>query len=399
MRNYRPFAIPVCIVLSAVAAMAAGGPPGAGGPPPPPEVAVMTVQPETIPVWFSYVGVTAASKRVEIRSRVQGFLDSRDFEEGARIEEGTVLFTIDPRPFEADLQVAKAQVQQAESRLELAATEVKRLQSVTVPGAIAESDLDQQLAERTNAAASVRLAEAQLAKAELEVGYTTVKAPLTGYIGKALKEIGSLVDASQNSLLAEMSQVDPMYVSFRVSERDYLAWRTDVNEGTLILANGEEAYLEITLLDGTVFEGRGDIDFEDVSVDVLTGSVEMRASFANPDFTLKPGQFVKARIVGWMRPDTLTVPQRAVSQSPQGAYVYVVGEDKKASLRHITAGSWSAENWIVESGVKAGDQVIVEGLVKVQPGIEVNPVPYNAPEAAVAAEASPDDDAAAKVAP
>ena len=349
---------------------------GADGPPPPPEVSFITVEPETVPVWFEYIGITEESKRVEIRSRIQGFLESRDFDEGLRISEGTLLFTIDPRPFQADVEVAKAQVAQAETRLRLAEQEVNRLQSVTVPGAIAASDVDKQMAEQANAAASLRLAKAQLAKAELELGYTTVSAPLDGYIGKALKEIGSLVDAGQNSLLAVMSQVDPMYVSFRISEREYLAWRNAVADGTLKLAEGDRDYLEITLLDGTVYPERGAINFEDVAVSLETGSVELRATFTNPEFNLKPGQFVKARVMGWVRPNTIAVPQAAVSQSPQGAYVYVIGPDDKAELRHIETGTWSGKDWIVDHGLSAGDHVIVEGLVKVQPGLVVNPTPY-----------------------
>ena len=225
---------PVTFVVAfffAHAAFGAAGPPGAGGPPPPPAVSVITVEPQTLPVWFEYIGVTEASKVVEIRSRIQGFLESRDFEEGTRVDEGSRLFGIDRLPFEADVEVANAEVAQAETRLRLAEQEVKRLQSVTVPGAIAASDVDKQMAEQADAAAALRLAKAQLAKADLELGYTSISAPLDGYIGKALKEIGSLVDAGQNSLLAVMSQVDPMYASFRVSEREYLAWRNAASNG------------------------------------------------------------------------------------------------------------------------------------------------------------------------
>lgn len=354
-----------------------GGPHGA---PPPPEVAFITVETRTLPVYYEYIGVTEASKTVEIRARIQGFLESRDFQEGAVITEGTTLFTIDPRSFQADMQIAIAQVEQAEARLKLAEQEVKRLNSVTVPGAIAESDLDKQVAEQKNAAALLRLAKAEKDKAELELSYTTVKAPLTGFIGKALKEIGSLVDSGQNSLLAVMTQVDPIYVSTRVSEREYLGWRNQVEEGTVILDGDNAQYVEITLLDGSIYSERGELNFTDTTLDATTGTVELRASFANPERRLKPGQFVKSRLMGWVRPNTIAVPQRAVSQSPQGAYVFVIGEGEKAELRIITPGPWSNQDWIVENGLKPGERVIVEGLTKVQPGIVVVPTPYTAPQ-------------------
>lgn len=373
------------VFLGGVSAGLAQGPPQ--GPPPPPEVAVITVQPETVPVAYEFVGVTEASKVVEVRARIQGFLDSRDFAEGAYIEQGTKLFTIDPRSFKADQQIAVARVEQAETRLTLAGQDVERLQSVKVPGAIAETDLDKALAEQADAAASLRLAKAELAKAELELSYTIVEAPLTGFVSKAEKEIGSLVDAGANSLLTLMRKVDPIYVSFQISEREYLRYEQEVNDGEIVLADGEDApYLEVTLLDGTVYPERGVIDFESAAINVQTGTVELRATLPNADKRLKAGQFVKVFLRGYVRRDTLTVPLRAVSQSPQGTYIYVVDAENKAQFRTIKPGPWSSQDWIVDSGLAAGEQVVVEGLVKVQPGLVVNPVPYTE-----SSEATPDE--------
>ncbi|MFM1920040.1 MAG: hypothetical protein RLZZ303_1674, partial [Candidatus Hydrogenedentota bacterium] len=217
--------VPLLFLANAVGAQ----PPG--GDPPPPSVGVVTVEAQTLPVNFDYIGVTEASKTVEVRSRVRGFIESRDFDEGAFVKADDRLFTIDPRSFRADLDIALAQVEQAEARLNLAEQEVRRLRSVTEPGAIAQSDLDQRVAEQSNAAAALRLARAQHAKAELELSYTTVQSPLTGYVGKALKEIGSFVDESQNSLLAMVWQVDPIYVSFQISEREYLDFKTRTERG------------------------------------------------------------------------------------------------------------------------------------------------------------------------
>lgn len=349
-----------------------------GGPPPPPQVTFVVVEARSMPVSFDFVGVTEASKVVEVRARVRGFLETREFEEGAMIEEGTRLFLIDPKPFEADMEIAKARVAQAETRLTLAEKDVARLKSVTLPGAIAQSDLDKQLAEQSDAAAALSLAKAELAKAELELGYTQVSAPLTGFIGKAEKEIGSLVDLGTSGLLAVMHQVDPIYVSYQMTERDYLEWRSLEAEGGYTVSDGEGPYLEITLLDGTTYPLRGKLDFESTTVDTSMGSVELRATFDNPERKLKPGQFVRAHMRGYLRPNAIAIPQRAVSESPQGSYVYVLKEDNTAELRIIEPGSWSGADWIIESGLAAGEKVIVDGVTKVQPGTAVTPAPLEA---------------------
>lgn len=380
--KYRVIAFPAFVLALALSCLAAAQPPGEM---PPPEVQVVTVEAQSLPVSFEYVGVTEASKTVEVRSRVRGIVEARAFDEGAEVAAGESLFTIDQRSFQADLDIAAAQVEQAESRLRLADQEVRRLQSVTEPGAIAQSDLDQRIAEQSNASASLRLARAQSAKAELELGYTKVESPLDGYIGKALKEIGSFVDESQNSLLAIVWQVDPIYVSFQVSEREYLALRTQTEAGELTLQNAEPPHVAVTLLDGTELPQRGQIDFESAVVDIQTGTVEMRAVLENPNGNgraLKPGQFVKASLRGWVRPNVLAVPQRAVGQGPQGAFLYVVDAQGKAEYRIVTPGPWSGDNWIIDNGLQPGERVIVEGLIKVQPGI---PVTVVVPEAAAPA--------------
>lgn len=361
------------LVLSALLTNASLAQPG--GPPPPPQVNFVIVETRSVPVTFDFVGVTEASKVVEIRARVRGFLDSRDFEEGAMIQEGTRLFQIDPRPFEADLEIAKAQVAQAEARLKLAEKEVARLKSVSVPGAIAQTDVDKQVAEQTNAAAALNLAKAEQAKAELELGYTTVKAPLTGFVSKAQKEIGSLVDESANGLLTVMRQVDPIYVSYTMTEAEYLKWRKLAADGGYVLNGSDKPFLEIDLLDGSQYPLHGAIDFEDTAISTSTGSVDLRATFENPDNLLKPGQFVRAHMRGYVRPNAIAIPQRAVSESPQGSFVYVIGEGNKAELRIIQPGQWTGSDWIVESGLNPGEKVIVEGIVKVQPGVVVNPAP------------------------
>lgn len=362
---YSAYALLMTILLSTPAV---GQPPAQA---PPPEVTVVTAKPRNLPVEFEYLGVTEASKTVEVRSRTRGFIETRDFDEGALVTADQPLFTIDPRTFQADLEIARAQVAQAESRLHLAGQDVKRLQSVKEPGAISQSDLDQRIAEQSNAAAALRLSRAQLAKAQLELEFTTVESPLDGYVGKALKEIGSFVDEGQNSLLTHVWQVDPIYVSFQVTEREFLALRTQTEVGDLLLNGSEPPHVAVTLLNDVTLPQQGSIDFESAIVDIKTGSVEMRAVLDNPGLLIKPGQFVTATLRGWVRPNVIAVPQRAVGQSPQGAYIYVVNADDTVEFRTVKLGSWSGDLWIIEKGLKAGERVIVEGLVKVQPGIKV----------------------------
>lgn len=347
----------------------AQGPPGQR---PTPKVTVAATETKTVPVQYEYVGLTAPSKTVEVRARIQGFLDSRDFQEGTYVKKGTRLFTIEDSNYLSDREVAAAQVEQAEARLHLSEQEVNRLRSVTQPGAITQRDLDQKVAEYQSASAALRLARAQLAKAELQLSYTKVDAPLTGYVGKTLKEPGSLVDAAQNSLLTIMQQVDPLYVTFKVTESDFISWKHAEADGTLRRIDGDnQMRVEITLLDGRPFSSQGFLDFEDVNLDTKTGTVELRATFENKDRTLKPGQFVKVLLNGWERPDSLVIPRRAVGQAPQGAYVYVLDAENKVESRPVVTGAWSGSDWVILEGLSAGERVIVNGRTKVRPGMQV----------------------------
>jgi membrane fusion protein, multidrug efflux system len=349
---------------------------------PPQEVVVRTLKPETVPVVYEFVGQTQASKVVEIRARVRGFVLKREFEEGRLVQEGQLLYQIDPRSFEADVEVAKAQRERVKVQLANATLQLDRLLSLQQQQAATQKEIDDWRTQQQQARADLRLWEANVAIAELNLSYTNVVSPLKGKVGRTLKDVGSLVDDNTNSLMTTVWQVDPMYVLFSIPEREWLQWKSDVDAGRITLPEPQGSRVQLILLDGSTYDVFGKMDFFDATVNAQTGTATARAVFENkalppkPDATsseeaLKPGQFVRARILGWQRPNALVVPQRAVIQTPNGPIVMLVGEGSKVEVRPIKTGVWSGDEWIVTDGLKAGDVVIVEGFAKAPPGTKV----------------------------
>lgn len=336
-----------------------------------PEVAAAVVTPVTAPGVYEFIAQTAASRTVEVRARVQGFLLKRHFEEGGKVKEGELLFTIDPRNFEADLQKARASLAQAKAAQALSESNLSRVKQGVESGGLPKAELDKAVAQNDEALAQIKLAEANVTNAELELSYTKVTSPVSGTVGRAQKQEGSLVDPGANSLLVESQQVDPIYVNFNVSERDVLQWRADVASGRIKLVSERNLPTEITLSDGTVYQQQGNINFIDVKVDPMTGTAMIRATFPNPDQKLMPGQFVKLRLLGVTRPNVLTVPQESVISTPGGTFVYVIDKENKVERRPVTLGDWLGSDWVVEQGIKPGDRVMVDNLQKVQPGMPV----------------------------
>jgi membrane fusion protein (multidrug efflux system) len=302
---------------------------------------------------------------------VQGFLLQRHFEEGSKVKDGDLLFTIDPRRFEADLQKARASLAQAKAAQALSESNLARVKQGVESGGLPKAELDKAVAQNDEALAQIKLAEANVTNAQLELSYTKVVSPVSGTVGRAQKQEGSLVDAGANSLLVESQQVDPIYVNFNVSERDVLQWRADVASGRIKLVSEKNLPTEMTLSDGTVYQQQGNINFIDVKVDPMTGTAMIRATFPNPEQKLLPGQFVKLRLMGVSRPNVLTVPQESVVSTPGGTFVYVIDKDSKVERRPVTLGDWLGSDWIVEQGIKPGDRVMVDNLQKVQPGMAV----------------------------
>jgi membrane fusion protein (multidrug efflux system) len=355
--------------------------------PPPPEVAVMTVEARTIPIEYENVGRTEASKTVEIRARVAGFLLERTFEEGKAVTEGDLLFRIDPRQYEANLEIARARLAQARATERLAQIDADRFREGAATGATTQREIDQAETELASARASVSLATAEVAKAELDLSYTSILSPVTGEIGRAMKDVGTYLDAGDNSLLAVATQTDPMYVTFPVSERDWLTWREDVERGVIRAAyTGPDGKppdaahpappVRVSLLDGTPYPESGRLTFFAPSVDPRTGTTTARAEFANPAGVLKAGQFVRATIYGWERPGSIVVPQRAVIQNPMGSSVMVVGAEEKVEVRPVTVGPWKGDGWLILDGLRPGERVIVEGIAKAPPGTAVKTAAY-----------------------
>jgi membrane fusion protein, multidrug efflux system len=342
---------------------------------PPAAVTTLVIQPKTLPVSYEYVGQTAGSKEVEVRARVTGILEKRLFTEGGWVKTGQTLFVIDPKPLEAQAAAAQADVARARAQVAQADREVARLKPLAERRAVGQKEADDAISNAELARASLTAVEARLAEVKLSLGYTRVVAPITGLSSRANKSEGSLVTAN-DTLLTLLWQVDPIWVPFNVSENDQLALNRAVAAGKLMLPKDNAYDVTIKLSDGSAFPRKGRINFSDTRVNPTTGTYEMRAELANADGALKPGQFVRVQLQGAVRTNAIAVPQIAVQDGAQGKFVYVTGKDKDgkdiAVVRPIVLGDWveldGANLWVVESGIKAGDTVIVDGIAKLQPG-------------------------------
>lgn len=338
------------------------------------EVAVITTLPRTLAVPIEQVGRLQPRDAVEVRSRVTGFITERLYAEGDRVTAGQLLFRIDPAPFQAELAVAEARLEQAQSRLEQADREAKRLAGLYSQKATSQKEYEDSQTALLTARADVRLHEAQAAKVRLDLSYCEVKAPFDGIAGEAAAAVGALVDSSSNSLLTKVVAVDPIHVSLALSEQEGLLLGKSLQSGEVSIAAGAKPQLRITLADGNVYPTLGEIDFVAPELDAQTGTILLRGVVPNPDLKLKPGLFVRVSITGIERPDAIAVPQRAIIQSAAGASVYIVDASGKVAARPVTLGDWVGGDWIIRSGVAAGERVVTDGVQKVRPGMTVQTV-------------------------
>ena len=350
--------------------LGACGPSGQSGPaaqasaaPPPLQVGVLRAEPRKLPVLLESVGRAEGSREVEIRARVTGILQKQHYREGEPVAAGAKLYAIDPAPFEIALAQARAALSQERARLERAQIEAKRLRQLNDERAISQREYDDAAATLRQLEAAALAAEARVREAELNLSYTSVAAPIAGITGRAQRSEGSLVTAgSESSLLTTLTRTDPIWVRFALSETEYAQLRTAGRAGEVTLR----------LPDGSAFPATGKVNFAASTVDSRLGTVQLRAEFPNAKLALLPGQFVRARVEAGEREGVL-VPQQAVLQNEQGAFVWLVGSDGKAVARPVETGNWSGKDWVIRSGLKAGDQVIVDNLLKVRPGAPVQP--------------------------
>jgi membrane fusion protein (multidrug efflux system) len=349
-----------------------GGQGGHGGPGgmPPPEVNVITVQAKTLPAVFEYTGQTAGSREVEVRARVAGILQKRNFAEGGAVQQGQSLYTIDSAPFQAALARTEADVAAADARLAQAKRNAVRLKPLFEAKAVSQKEYDDAVSGEQIADADLKAARARAIDAKLNMDYTRVESPINGIASRSLASEGTLVSGPQ-TLLTTVSQVDPMYVNFGIAETENLKLRSEAAAGRLVLPKDGRFDVNVKQADGTTYARVGKMNFSDVRISNVTGSSEARAELPNPQGLLRPGQFVHVMLSGATRPNAILVPQRAVLEGPGGKFVYTVNKESKAEPHPVVVGDWVGDSWIIISGLTAGDQVIVDGVLKIRPGAPV----------------------------
>ena len=343
----------------------------AGGAPPPPEVAVVTVAPQTAPLVTELPGRVEASRVAQVRARVNGIVLKRLFREGSEVRAGQLLFQIDPAPYQAAVDSAKAALSRAQANLVQAREQATRFKPLADARAISTQDYINAQAAQAQAEADVAAAQAALRSAQLNLGYASVTAPISGRIGRALVTEGALVSATEATQLALIQQIDPVYVNSTQAVTEVARLRKAATAASTDLSS-----VRIVLDDGSELPQRGRLMFSDLSVDPTSAQVTLRTEVANPQALLLPGMYVRTRLVQGQIAGAMLVPQQAVTRGPQGDSVLVVGEGGMAAPRNIKIGGVSGSEWIVLDGLKAGEQVIVEGFQKMRPGAPVKPVPW-----------------------
>lgn len=371
-------------IFPALAAILISGCDGANSQPPggmpPPEVAVVTIEPRNITASFEYTGQTAGSREVEVRARVTGILQKRNYPEGSTVAAGQSLFTIDPALYNAAFKRAEADLGAVQARLQQWRREVARLKPLFKAKAVSQKDYDDAVSNEAIAAADVKAAQARITEARLSLEYTRVESPISGIAGRALRSEGNYI-SGPDVLLTTVTQIDPIYVLFGMSDEDRLKLHRETEAGRLVLPKDGQFDVNIKLAEGGLYARTGKMNFTGVIVSGTTGTSEARAELPNPDALLRPGQFVRVILSGAQRPNAILVPQRAVLEGPQGKFVYLVNSESKAEARPVQLGDWQNDDWIVTAGLNPGDKVIVDGVMKIGPGAPVRVADPNAPKA------------------
>lgn len=353
-----------------------------------PEVSVQAVVAQDVPITPEFVGQTESSRQVEIRARVNGFLEQRLYREGGMVKVGQALFQLDRKPFEAQLKVAQAQLSQEQARLVTAEANLKRIEPLAEKNAVSLKDRDDAIGSFRAAAAGVEAAKASVIRAELDLSYTTILSPVGGLASFSKVAEGTYLDP-QNSLLTYVAALSPMRVNFSISENQALKFRDAVEKGRYRAPKNRDYGVEVVLADGSRFEETGRLTFTDASFSQETGTFLVRAELPNAKGALRPGQFVRVRLHGTVRPGGILVPQRAVLQTAQGNLAFVIDAAGKAQVRPLGLASMQGEYWLVEHGLKAGENLVVDGGMKLRPDTPVKVVKTLEPHRVAADDAVP----------
>lgn len=337
---------------------------------PVPEVSVVTVTAQPIPVSWSFVANTESSRQVNIVARVSGFLDKIAYQEGELVKEGQLLFQLDPKPFQAQLDAARGELQSQQARFTTAKANLDRVKPLTQQDALSQSDLDRAQGEFDASAAAVFSAQAKMKEAELNLSYATITSPVTGLAGRSIQRQGTFLNAmGESANLTYVAAVHPIWVNFSVSQNFAARMRNDQEKGLIREPKDKHYEVDLVLSDGTEYPYKGEINFADPSFSAETGSFMVRAVLPNPKMWLRPGMFVTAIVKGAVRPNAIVVPQLAVQQGSNGHLVYVVSDAGVAEVRPVVVGDYlGTKDIVINDGLHSGDRVVVDGVLKVVPG-------------------------------
>ncbi|GAB1439721.1 efflux RND transporter adaptor subunit AcrA [Providencia sp.] len=362
-----------------------------GGERPAPEVGIVTLKAEPLTLKTELPGRTSAFRVAEVRPQVSGIILKRNYKEGSDVEAGTSLYQIDPAPFQATYDSAKAELAKAQANANLAGLTVKRYKPLLGTNYISRQEYDQATSTYAQALAAVKAAEAAVETARINLNYTKVTAPISGRTGKSNVTEGALVSTGQATELMRVQQLDPIYVDVTQSSDDFLRLKNEIAKGAIQQESGQ-APVSLVSNNGQEYAQKGVLEFSDVTVDETTGSITMRAVFPNPNKELLPGMFVRAILEDGVIDKAILVPQQGLSRTAQGtSQVMVVGAENKVEVRTVKAGQAIGNKWLITDGLQAGDRVIVIGLQKIKPGIVVNPKEANLETQSIDNQAKPEE--------
>ena len=340
--------------------------------PPTPEVGVVTLKSEPLQITNELPGRTSAYRIAEVRPQVSGIILKRNFTEGSDVQAGVSLYQIDPAPYQAAYNSANGELAKAQASANIAQLTVKRYQKLIGTQYISQQDYDQAVATAQQANAAVVAAKAAVESARINLAYTKMTSPISGRTGMSTVTEGALVTSGQANALVTVQQIDPIYVDVTQSSGEFLRLKQELAQGKLKQENGQ-AKVRLVTNDGMAYQQEGTLEFSEVTVDPSTGSITLRAVFPNPDKSLLPGMFVRAELEEGINPTAILVPQQGVTRTPRGeASAMIVDKDNKVAVRELTTGAAIGNKWLVTEGLQDGDRVIVSGLQKIKPGIQVN---------------------------